>query len=101
MKTFKDFESLLKEFNELKEIIKTLSAVYQIQSKEEAALAFNKPLNYYYHFSYEKWSRVSKRLVIKREKVMAECNQMGIPGNMPYSEFPHYRQRMGLDNGRA
>jgi hypothetical protein len=76
---------------------KRRSMIFQIGSKEEAARAFGKPLDFYYHFSYEEWSKVSRRLVRKRLRVMAECVKLGIPGNMPFNDFPHYRKKMGLN----
>lgn len=84
---------------ELKHRLETAlrAMVYQVDSKEEAAAAFGKPLEYYYNLPYEQWSLVSKRLVKKRERVMKECRALGIPGNMSYSDFPHYRRRMGLE----
>ena len=92
MKTF-----TLKEISFLQDRIKNLSMIYQLDAKQEAALAFGKPIDYYYHFSYDEWMKVSGELVKKRNKVMGECIEMGIPGDMPFSEFPYYREQMGLD----
>lgn len=90
------WEQTLTELHRLQTAVKARSMIYQVDSKEEAAQAFNRPLDYFYHWSYRNWSRVSKMLVCKRELVMNECVALGIPGNMPFSQFPHYQQRMGL-----
>ena len=69
---FMTWTETLNELHRLQQTVKARSMIYQIESKEEAAQAFNRPLNYFYHWSYRNWSRVSKMLVCKRELVMNE-----------------------------
>ncbi len=92
-----NWEQLLELKNEMDKANKARSMIFQVSSKEEAAQAFGKPLDFYYHMPYDQWSEVSRKFVRKQNRVMAECRKLGIPGNMPYSDFPHYRKRMGLD----
>lgn len=75
---------------------KERSMIFQVNAKEEAAQAFKRPLNYFYYLPYVKWARISRAFTRKQNQVMTECRKLGIPGNMPWSQHPHYRERMGL-----
>jgi hypothetical protein len=92
-----NWELTLKLKGELERAIKARSMIYQVHAKEEAARAFDKPLDAYYHLPYTEWAKISRKFVRKQNRVMAECRRLGIPGDMPYSDFPHYRKKMGLN----
>jgi hypothetical protein len=89
------WEELLERKHELEQILKARSMIYQVDAKEEAARAFNHPLDYYYHFEFNRWMQVQRRFKRKQSLVILECLRLGIPSDMPYIEFPHYRKRMG------
>ncbi len=91
-----NWEETLQLKGKLEKAIKERCMIFQVSAKEEAAQAFNKPIDFYYHLPYSEWCEVSKQLVLKRDKVCVECVKRGIPGNMPFSEFPYYREQMGL-----
>lgn len=95
--TYEEFEQLLIEKHRLEQALKRRAMIYQAEAKENAARAFGKPLDYYYNYSYAEWSKVSEEYVKKEQKVIEECIKMGIPGNMPFSEFPYFREQMGLN----
>jgi len=93
----KAFLETLEEVNRIRAKIKARCMIYQVESKEDAARAFGRPLNHFYHWPYRHWSKVSRMLVHKRDRVMGECIALGIPMDMPFDQFPHYRKQMGLD----
>ena len=87
----------LEQVNALRTELKARSAIYQIDAKESAARAFNRPLNHFYHWPYRHWVKVDRMYTAKMQRVMNECRHQGIPGNMPWGQFPYFRQQMGLD----
>lgn len=92
----KTWEQILEVKHELEALKKHRAMIYQVEAKEAAAKAFGKPIDYYYHYSFDKWSVISRKYQAKMEKVMAECHRLGIPSDMPYSQFPHFKKQMGL-----
>lgn len=68
--TWDEYEALLKQKQAAQDELKRLSMIYQVQAKQEAALAFRKPIDHYYHFSYKAWCRVSKRFFELQNKVL-------------------------------
>ena len=77
--------------------IKARSAVYQPSLKEEAAQAFGKPLDAFYDLPYDEWAVTRQMFNEAQEEAFSLCRGAGIPDDLPYSEFPLYRQLMGLD----
>lgn len=92
-----NWEETLQLKHALEQKAKVNAMVFQYEPKREAAAAFGKPLDYYFKFSYEEWSEISKELVKKRDKVEKECIKLGIGEKTRWCDFPHYRKEMGLD----
>ena len=91
------WENTLRLKRELEKIQKARAMIFQVDAKEEAARAFRKPFNAFYHMPYARWAKVSRLLVRKRDRVIKKCLELGMPSSMTPSEFPYYREQMGLD----
>jgi hypothetical protein len=56
-----DWQETLNTVNKLKDLFIERSEIYAVQSKEDAAISFGKPVDYYYDLSYSEWGFVSER----------------------------------------
>lgn len=86
---------LIAETNVLREKLRERTMIYQVDLKEEAALAFRRPLNHFYDWPYYRWERVRTAFLRKQTRVKEECLAAGMPRNKPWIDFPLYRARMG------
>lgn len=73
--------------------IKARCMIFQVEAKEEASRVFGKPLNYYYHYSWQEWEKVSARMVKKMERAMTACVKAGLTKtNKPWSQIPLFNK---------
>ena len=50
----------LAEYNILKRELKARSRIFDCEAKEKAALFFNRPMKFYYHFSFNRWIKIKR-----------------------------------------
>jgi hypothetical protein len=56
----KTFTQLMKEKRALEDKLKERAMIFQVSAKEEAALLFGFPLDYFYRVSYDRWSSIDR-----------------------------------------
>lgn len=70
------FRQLLQAKDELEKALRERAMIYQVEAKEEAALLFDLPLDFFFRLSYDKWSSVSSLITdVKRSAEKAYDNK--------------------------